>query len=137
WLRFSTTDTNGADIADHTEAVGDADAVRSTELGLRNIRRTVPMLIPATERPGYDYSDLAELYERLIGQWTTELSHVVSLVGGVESRGKAWGRRVPALPRCRESIMRRQWSSSTARHSPPLIFSSTRTCSGGSRSMER
>ncbi|HEX6927239.1 MAG TPA: zinc-dependent metalloprotease [Longimicrobiaceae bacterium] len=105
WLRFSTTDTNGADIADHTEAVGDADAVRSTELGLRNIRRTVPMLIPATERPGYDYSDLAELYERLIGQWTTELSHVVSLVGGVESQEKYWGQEGPRfapLPRERQ-----------------------------------
>ena len=91
WLRFVTTDTRGADMADHTEAVGDADAVRSTELGLRNIRRIVPMLVPAIERPGEDFADLAEIYERLVGQWTTELNHVVTMVGGVESQEKYWG----------------------------------------------
>lgn len=106
WLRFSTTDTDGADMADHTEAVGDADAVHSTELGLRNIRRTVPMLIPATARPGHDYSDLAELYDRLIEQWTTELGHVVTLVGGVESQEKYWGQeggRFVPVPRERQA----------------------------------
>ena len=80
----------------------DADAVRSTELGLRNIRRVVPMLIPAVEQPGEDYADLAELYERLIGQWTTELGHVVTLVGGVESQEKYWGQegeRFAPVPR--------------------------------------
>jgi hypothetical protein len=91
WLRFSTTDTRGADMADHTEAVGDADAVRSTQLGLMNIRRVVPMLIPAIDTPSQDYSDLAELYDRVVGQWTTELGHVVTLVGGVESQEKYWG----------------------------------------------
>lgn len=95
WLRFSTTDTRGADMADHTEAVGDSDAVFSTEMGLRNIRRIVPMLIPATETPGQDFRDLAELYERLVGQWTTELNHVVTLVGGVESQEKYWGQDGP------------------------------------------
>jgi hypothetical protein len=105
WLRFSTTDTRGADMSDHTEAVGDADAVRSTELGLRNIQRIVPMLIPAVEQPGEDYADLAEVYERLIGQWTTELSHVVTLVGGVESQEKYWGQegeRFVPVPRQRQ-----------------------------------
>ena len=105
WLRFSTTDTRGADMADHTEAVGDADAVRSTELGLRNIRRIVPMLIPATDAPGRDYSDLGEIYDRLLGQWTTELGHVVTLVGGVESQEKYWGQegeRFVPIPRERQ-----------------------------------
>src|SRR5690606_18247890 len=105
WLRFSTSDTRGADMSDHTEAVGDADAVRSTELGLRNIRRIVPLLIPATEAPGRDYSDLAEVYDRLIGQWTTELGHVVTLVGGVESQEKYWGQegeRFVPVPRQRQ-----------------------------------
>lgn len=93
WLRFVTTDTRGADLSDHTEAVGDADAVKSTELGLRNIRRIVPMLVPAIERPGQDFADLGELYERLIGQWSNELNHVVSLIGGVESQEKYWGQQ--------------------------------------------
>ncbi|HEX6070781.1 MAG TPA: zinc-dependent metalloprotease [Longimicrobiaceae bacterium] len=106
WLRFSASDTRGADMSDHTEAVGDADAVASTELGLKNIRRIVPMLIPATEAPGRDYSDLAELYDRLIGQWTTELGHVVTLIGGVESQEKYWGQdgeRFTPISRARQA----------------------------------
>jgi hypothetical protein len=90
-LRFSTTGTSGADPGDYTEAVGDADPVRSTRLGIRNLQRVMPMLQPATERPGYDFSDLSELYGRVVGQWATELNHVTVLVGGVESQEKYGG----------------------------------------------
>jgi hypothetical protein len=105
YLRFSTTGSMGADAGDHTEAVGDADAVRSTGLGLRNLQRVVPMLIPATETPGEDFSDLRELYDRLIGQWATELNHVVTVVGGVESQEKYAGQdgvRFTPMPRQRQ-----------------------------------
>lgn len=91
WLRFSATDTDGATPGDHTEAVGDADPVYSTELGIQNIQRLVPMLIPAAVNQGEDYSDLEELYERLIGQWARELSHVAILVGGVDAQEKYGG----------------------------------------------
>ncbi|HEX6059048.1 MAG TPA: zinc-dependent metalloprotease [Gemmatimonadaceae bacterium] len=104
-LRFSVSDANGADPGSLTEAVGDADAVRSTELGLRNIRRLVPMLIPATTEPGRDWSDLEELYGRLVGQWTTELNHVVAVVGGAESQEKYAGQegvRFEPLPAARQ-----------------------------------
>ncbi|MET0395517.1 MAG: zinc-dependent metalloprotease [Longimicrobiaceae bacterium] len=93
YLRFSTVGSGGADPGDHTEAVGDADPVYSTGMGIRNIRRIVPMLIPATVRPGDDFADLRELYTRLIGQWRTELSHVPILVGGVESQEKRGGQQ--------------------------------------------
>lgn len=88
WYRFSTSGSRDSDPGDEAEAIGDADAVRSTALGLRNIRRTVPLLVPAALRRGEDNSDLKELYDRLVDQWTTELEHVVSIVGGVDSREK-------------------------------------------------
>ncbi|HET7274559.1 MAG TPA: zinc-dependent metalloprotease [Longimicrobiaceae bacterium] len=91
WLRFSTSDTEGSTPGDHTEAVGDADPVRATELGMRNIKRIVPMLVPATVHQGESYSDLEEMYDRLVGQWARELSHVVILVGGVDSQEKYGG----------------------------------------------
>ncbi|HEX8271399.1 MAG TPA: zinc-dependent metalloprotease [Longimicrobiaceae bacterium] len=91
YLRFSTVGSGGADPGDHVEAVGDADPVYSTGMGIRNIRRTVPMLIRATVREGEDFADLRELYTRLIGQWRTELSHVPIVVGGVESQEKRGG----------------------------------------------
>ena len=91
WFRFSTPGSRDADPGEESEAVGDADPVRSTSLGLRNIRRTMALLMPAALRTGEDNSDLTELYEKIVDQWATEIEHVVNLVGGVESREKYGG----------------------------------------------
>ena len=87
WLRFAA-DGSTSDPYRNTEAVGDADAVKSTEYGLKNIKRLVPMLIPATTKPTEDNSDLDELYGRLVGQWATELAHVAVIPGAVETQVK-------------------------------------------------
>jgi len=80
-LRFGNAD--GVDPEAQTEDLG-SDPIAATELGLKNVRRVMPLLIPAntTDRLR-DYSDLNENYGRLIGQWQRELGHVVTLVGGV------------------------------------------------------
>jgi hypothetical protein len=88
WLRFSTSGSSGTDPGEETEAVGDADAVKATTLGLRNIKRSVQYLIPATVKPLEAYDDLGALYGRLIGQWRTELSHVANIIGGADSQEK-------------------------------------------------
>ena len=95
WYRFSTSGSRDADPGEEAEAIGDADAVRSTSLGIRNIRRTMGLLMPAALRLGEDNSDLTELYDRLIDQWATELEHVVNVVGGSESREKYGGQLGP------------------------------------------
>ncbi len=87
WLRFAA-DGNTSDPRRETEAVGDDNPVQSTGYGLENIKRLVPMLVPATTQPTEDNSDLNELYGRLVGQWATELGHVANLVGGVETQDK-------------------------------------------------
>ncbi len=48
WLRFSTSGAGGSDPGDLTEAVGDADAIKSTALGLKNLQRVAKMLLTAT-----------------------------------------------------------------------------------------
>ena len=88
YLRFGTADAAGADPRENTEAVGDADAVKATGWGIKNIKRLVPMLVPATLNPTEDNSDLREMYTRLFGQWSTELRHVAVIVGGVETQEK-------------------------------------------------
>ena len=88
WLRFSTTDDFGADPGNNTEAVGDADAVKATTLGIKNIKRLMPMVAAAVNDPLEDNSDLKELYGRLIGQWSTELRHVAVIVGAAETQEK-------------------------------------------------
>ncbi len=88
WLRFSTSGAFGSDPGDETEAVGDADPVRATELGFKNLKRNMQWIEPASITPLGDYSVLAELYTREIGQWRTELGHVANLVGGMNSQEK-------------------------------------------------
>jgi hypothetical protein len=91
YLRFSTADSRGSDPGENTEAVGDGDAVVSTGLGIKNLKRVADMLLPATAQPGEPYDDLQELYGRMLGQWATELNHVTGIVGGFNSQQKHAG----------------------------------------------
>ena len=92
WYRFSTSGSAGSDPGDLTEAVGDADALKSTALGIKNLQRVSKMLLPATSgKDGEPYEDLAELYGRMLGQWTLELNHVAAIVGGFNAQEKYVG----------------------------------------------
>ena len=102
WYRFSTPGAQNADPGQLTEAVGDADAVQSTALGLKNLERVAAMLLDAIDAPGDPYDDLDELYGRLVGQWATEMNHVAAVVGGVTSQQKHFGQdgvRFTTIPR--------------------------------------
>ena len=66
-----------------TEALGD-DPVKASGYGVRNIKRLVPMLIPATTTQKTDnYDRLDDMYGELIAQWAREMNHVAVVVGGV------------------------------------------------------
>jgi Met-zincin/Domain of unknown function (DUF5117)/Domain of unknown function (DUF5118) len=106
WLRFSTADSRGSDPGENTEAVGDGDAIVSTGLGIKNLKRVADMLLPATSQPGEPYDDLEELYGRMLGQWATELNHVTPIVGGFNSQQKHGGQdgvRFVIVPRERQA----------------------------------
>jgi hypothetical protein len=81
WYRFSANNEFGA-FGTQSEAVGDADPVKSTALGFRNIQRVLPYIATAATTPGEDNADIRELYNRTVGQWATEANHVATLVGG-------------------------------------------------------
>ncbi|HEX3743996.1 MAG TPA: zinc-dependent metalloprotease [Bryobacteraceae bacterium] len=92
WLRFSTANAAGSDPGDETEAVGDADAVKATALGVKNLQRVSKMLMTATAwKDGDTYDDLSEMYGRVITQWQTEMNHVTQVVGGFNSQEKVVG----------------------------------------------
>ena len=93
YLRFSTSGAAGSDPGDETEAVGDADATAATALGMKNLRRVADMMLDATSTPGESYSDLNEVYGRVVGQWTTEMNHVTNVVGGMLSQEKYVGQQ--------------------------------------------
>lgn len=81
WLRFTTADAT-SDPENLTEAVGDADAVRSTTLGMRNLNRVVSSIRRAAEKPGESYEEVRTLYNEAVGQWGRYMNHVVAVVGG-------------------------------------------------------
>jgi hypothetical protein len=93
WFRFSTPGSAGSDPGELTEAVGDADAIVSTGLGVKNLQRVAKMMLTATTatQEGEAYDDLSELYGRMLGQWTLEMNHVVAIVGGEQSQQKNIG----------------------------------------------
>jgi hypothetical protein len=95
WYRFNMSDSRGADPSDQNEAVGDADPVKATGWGLKSIQQIVPLLVPATVKPGEDFDDLTELYGRLVNQWATEMRHVAIVVGGVQAQEKYGGQDGP------------------------------------------
>jgi hypothetical protein len=81
WYRFSAGNEFGG-YGTLNEAVGDADPIKSTGLGFRNIARVVGYIPGAATRPGEDNADLRELYDRTVQQWSTEAGHVATMVGG-------------------------------------------------------
>ncbi|HUA82492.1 MAG TPA: zinc-dependent metalloprotease [Bryobacteraceae bacterium] len=92
WYRFSTANSEGSDPGEETEAVGDADPVKSTAMGMKNLQRVEKMLMPATAwKDGETYDDLDELYGRMISQWQLEMNHVAQVVGGFNSQEKMVG----------------------------------------------
>ena len=92
WYRFSTANSAGSDPGEETEAVGDADAVKSTAMGMKNLQRVAKMLMPATTwKEGETYEDLGELYGRMLSQRQLEMNHVAQIVGGFNSQEKVVG----------------------------------------------
>jgi hypothetical protein len=97
WYRFANDGgAAGPDPGEQSEAIGDADAVRATELGVRNLKRVIKLIEPAsTSRVGEDFSDMQQLYTRLVGQWGTEMGHVARIVGGAYKTEKRVGQPGP------------------------------------------
>lgn len=106
WFRYGVPDDFGAvPYTAYSEAVGDQDAIKSTELGIRNLKRLVPMLIPATTQPYEDVSFTKEGYGRILGQFTNEIRHVAAIVGSVDGQekyGSQPGPRFTPIPRERQ-----------------------------------
>ena len=81
WYRFSANNAFGG-FGTQSEAVGDADPVKSTGLGFKNIERVMGYVVAAGTRPMEDNELVKELYDRTVSQWATEAGHPVTVVGG-------------------------------------------------------
>jgi len=78
-LRFGSSPIE--DPSEQSEDLS-SDAVEATRLGVKNLERVASYVLTAATKFGEDYKDLGERYNDIWGQWTTEMHHVVSVVGG-------------------------------------------------------
>lgn len=93
WFRFAgDAGAAGADPGEQNEAIGDADAVRATTLGFKNLARIMKLVEPAasTDKTA-DFSLLRATYNGVISQWATEAGHVTKIVGGMNKQEKVVG----------------------------------------------
>jgi hypothetical protein len=104
WYRFSANNAFGG-FGTQSEAVGDADPVKSTGFGFKNIERVMGYVVAAGTRPMEDNELVKELYDRTVGQWATEAGHVTTVIGGAAVQYKSGGQPGPVyvpLPRARQ-----------------------------------
>ena len=66
------------------EDLGD-DAIRSSQLGIANLKRVVPEIIKwtTTGEKGQTYKEASRLYYAVINQWNNYLYHVMANIGGI------------------------------------------------------
>lgn len=66
------------------EDLGD-DPVRSSELGIANLKRIVPQIIQwtTTGEKGQTYEEASRLYYAVINQWNNYLYHAMANIGGI------------------------------------------------------
>ncbi len=125
YLRFSTEGAAAADPGENSEAVGDADAVAATRLGMLNLSRVAATMFKGTSsKIGDPWDDLETVYGRLVNQWGVEMSHVVKLVGGLESQQVHIGQpgmRFRTVPRAKQ-VEAMQYLMANAFTVPPYMI---------------
>lgn len=105
-LRFGRQQWMTVDPSAQMEDLGD-DAVKSSTLGIANLKRAMGYLIDATTTPGKDYDLLREMYEEVCQQWRREVGHVAENVGGMVGTYKNAGQEgVVYQPVAREKQVR-------------------------------
>jgi hypothetical protein len=79
---YGRQSANPIDPRSQREAVG-SDQVEASRLGVENLKVILNNLVRWTAQDGENFSDLAELYNSVLGQWNLYMSHVATNVGGV------------------------------------------------------
>ena len=79
---FFGTEINPDDPHSQSEDLGD-NAMKASTYGIKNLQRIVPNLTTWTKVANEDYSNLSELYDQVIGQFSRYMGHVTKNIGGI------------------------------------------------------
>jgi hypothetical protein len=83
------TETSPYDPRYQTEDIGD-NAMKSSEYGIKNLKRILPNLEAYSKEDGESYAELDELYSNLVGQYRRYMGHVTKNVGGIYDTPKTY-----------------------------------------------
>lgn len=72
---------NQSDARTQSEDLGD-NAMKASEYGIKNLKRIVPGLPEWTKEEGDNYSNLAQMYGQVVGQYQRYMGHVIRNIGG-------------------------------------------------------
>src|SRR5207237_118201 len=122
WFRFSANNDFGG-FGTLNEAVGDADPVKSTALGYKNLKRVIGYVYDAAVKPGEDNDDLQEIYGRVVGQWATEAGHVATMIGGATACSRARRSRRTRAARTRSPTCSTTCGAASGRRSTRAVRS--------------
>jgi hypothetical protein len=83
-FRFGKQQGRVIDPTAQTEDLGD-DAIKASDLGIENLKRITKKLLVWGTEEGEDYSDVSELYKKMLDQYRRYMRHVSNNIGGVEN----------------------------------------------------
>jgi hypothetical protein len=81
--------SNPIDPRSNREDLGD-DAMKASYYGLKNLEVITENLIDWIGKEGEDFSELQELYEQVLVQWSLYMGHVLAYIGGVYETDKTF-----------------------------------------------
>lgn len=92
-----------------SEDLGD-DAVKASNYGIANLKRILPNIEKWTYKAGEDYSDLQDIYNEVLVQFSRYIGHVITNIGGMNENFKTYDQKGPVYdfvsqPRQRDAIL--------------------------------
>ncbi len=78
---------NRGDPRSQTEDLGD-NSMKASTYGIKNLKRIIVKLPQITKQANKDYTELAEMYSQVTGQFGRYIGHVAGNVGGIERTPK-------------------------------------------------
>ena len=79
---FFGTERSADDPRSQNEDLGD-DAMKASTYGIKNLQRIIPNLMSWTRVANEDYSNLSDLYNEVVIQFSRYLGHVTKNIGGI------------------------------------------------------
>jgi hypothetical protein len=87
---------NIADPRTQSEDLGD-NSMKASDYGIRNLKRIVPNLMTWTREDADNWSNLAQMYNQVLGQFNRYMNHVARNVGGYYETWKSVEQEEPVF----------------------------------------